>query len=258
MAREVKFPKSGPRKRPTPRVKKCEICGVDFFGHTSAKYCGKKCAAIGSAAKRVSSNGVKIGTVVICEECGAFVFATNSRRKLCKSPDCQRKAQNARCRKYEQINPEQAKERGKRYRDENPDLVRARTNNWRYENPERWRGIINNWYARNPDKPREYGNRRRAAKEGADHEKYTLQEVYDACAGICYLCHDVVDLDLKYPHRGAAIVEHIHPITRGGPDKWGNIALSHSYCNLSKRKRLLAELDLPMEPFSSVALRLGL
>lgn len=55
--------------------------------------------------------------------------------------------------------------------------------------------------------------------------------------GRCHLCGDPVSL-------GEFHVEHVVPLSRGGEDRWSNLNIAHSSCNLSKGSRMLEEIGL--------------
>lgn len=47
----------------------------------------------------------------------------------------------------------------------------------------------------------------------------------------CALCHQPIDLTLKYPHPMAFVVDHIVPTSLGGDDSIDNLRPGHSTCN---------------------------
>jgi 5-methylcytosine-specific restriction endonuclease McrA len=50
----------------------------------------------------------------------------------------------------------------------------------------------------------------------------------------CGLCGDPVDSDLSYPHPQSASLDHIVPISRGGPHTYDNVQCAHLSCNRDK------------------------
>ena len=63
------------------------------------------------------------------------------------------------------------------------------------------------------------------------------------CHGICFVCSGLVDRTLRWPHPGAATVEHIVPLAREGRSEDGNLTISHAACNRKKGTQLLSEMD---------------
>jgi 5-methylcytosine-specific restriction endonuclease McrA len=75
--------------------------------------------------------------------------------------------------------------------------------------------------------------RRRARKLGNGYEKYDRLAIYERDAGTCHLCGEHVDLaDFS--------IDHIIPISKGGPDTPSNVATSHLSCNKSRGTKPVA------------------
>lgn len=54
----------------------------------------------------------------------------------------------------------------------------------------------------------------------------------------CHLCRRPINPDLTGDHRWGPTVDHIQPISRGGPAyDPDNLALAHRWCNTSKHNR---------------------
>lgn len=47
----------------------------------------------------------------------------------------------------------------------------------------------------------------------------------------CALCHQPIDLDLKYPHPMSFTVDHHHASSLGGSDHIANLRPAHNECN---------------------------
>ncbi len=62
--------------------------------------------------------------------------------------------------------------------------------------------------------------------------------VYLLYKGVCGICGEKVDLT-------QASMDHIIPICKNGPHKWGNVQLSHIKCNIEKGKQLLEPIFKP-------------
>lgn len=78
---------------------------------------------------------------------------------------------------------------------------------------------------------------RRARLAEVDRDPYTTASIAERDECICGLCGEVVDLSVKWPATGAATVDHILPLSRGGDDTLSNVQLAHALCNLRKSNR---------------------
>lgn len=87
---------------------------------------------------------------------------------------------------------------------------------------------------------------RRARTKSIDiqmvNPEITLDEVYQRDNGVCYLCGEKCDKeDYVWKRKGLKIcggnypsIDHIKPISLGGPHSWDNVRLAHMSCNSSK------------------------
>lgn len=91
----------------------------------------------------------------------------------------------------------------------------------------------------NPDSVRNTWRKRRAVIKSVDYEKFTNDDVRRLNGDICYLCGKVIDFDLKHPHRKSPSLDHIVPISKGGPHSLGNAAMTHLVCNQRKSARIV-------------------
>lgn len=108
------------------------------------------------------------------------------------------------------------------------------------------------------DKERYFASerRRRALEAKVYSEKYTTADVLNRWGTDCYICEEQIDLDApKIVHSGVnwqrgLHLDHVIPITDGGPDILENVKPTHALCNLSRPRQgidieaLLAGLDL--------------
>lgn len=95
------------------------------------------------------------------------------------------------------------------------------------------------YIADNPDYRAAEDRRRRAKVLENGYEPYTLQDVLDKYGTICHLCEEEVDLTLPRlsgtPGWQLGLhVDHVIPISKGGPDTLDNVRPSHAICNLGK------------------------
>jgi 5-methylcytosine-specific restriction endonuclease McrA len=64
-----------------------------------------------------------------------------------------------------------------------------------------------------------------------------LEVVYQRDRGVCQLCHRCVAPDRNRPKRDWPTVDHIIPLSKGGPHDYSNTQLAHFGCNSAKRDR---------------------
>lgn len=142
------------------------------------------------------------------------------------------------------------------WREANKDLKQASDRQWREANVERkaandaaWReanrdkisAYFRDLHKRRPERAQLARAKRRAAKKAVLHEPWTRREIYDRDGGDCKIC----GAPLPYaPH--AFHIDHIVPISLGGPDIPANLQLACPGCNLEKRARLDGQIHLPV------------
>lgn len=93
-------------------------------------------------------------------------------------------------------------------------------------------------YSRRPRVGRHRSNpsgsthRRRAAKFGVFYEYVRPLAVFDRDGWICGLCGGTVDRTLTWPHPRSASLDHVVPMSKGGPHVAANLQCAHLGCNL--------------------------
>lgn len=90
------------------------------------------------------------------------------------------------------------------------------------------------WRKANPEKCLAMNQRRRALKRGAFVEDVDIKVLYERDAGICQLCKNPVDWDLKWDYFNPSnykTVDHIIPLSEGGEHSYANTQLAHFRCN---------------------------
>lgn len=82
-------------------------------------------------------------------------------------------------------------------------------------------------------------NRRSWRKTGSDGEMIALADVYQRCAGRCGICGLLVDKMLRWPDPWSASIDHVIPLSRGGPHTKSNVQLAHLGCNSRKNNKVI-------------------
>lgn len=88
-------------------------------------------------------------------------------------------------------------------------------------------------FASRLDRWRHYGHMRRAAIAGS--ETFSASEIYDRDGWRCGLCNKRVDRRLKWPNPLSVSLDHIVPISVGGPHSRANVQCAHLGCNSRKQ-----------------------
>lgn len=94
------------------------------------------------------------------------------------------------------------------------------------------------WALKNPERHRalkmDSVRRRRARMAGVEVEYFTVEDVRMASGDDCYLCGERINYRLKFPHPMSPSVDHVIPISAGGPHSLSNCAMTHMGCNNKK------------------------
>jgi 5-methylcytosine-specific restriction endonuclease McrA len=138
---------------------------------------------------------------------------------------------------------EYVKEYSKRYRKlpEAKKKLSVNQRKWRETHPEYNRERLSKWQKENPEKVRKISHDRRAKIANCEGT-YTIEEINELFAwqrGDCYYCGEFLYID--YPYH----IDHVIPISRGGPNSIENIVLACPHCNISKNDRTAAEFLEP-------------
>lgn len=197
----------------------CPICGGEVV-RPQRKYCSRECKLQADAAKagyRRHGDGP-----FVCEVCQVeFTKERSTGRppKTC-SDSCARVWAVRKTVRWQKANPEK--------------VATHRQKNWaKYYAANREAQIARSveWKRRNPDKKSSYDAKRYALTRGAvGAELFTLDEIFERDGGICHLCN-------KKVRRRVATMDHIIPVSLGGPHTRANVALAHHSCNSSKGNR---------------------
>ena len=124
------------------------------------------------------------------------------------------------------------------YREANLEKMRARSAAWAAANRERARATTAAWIKANPERAkasRGVGRvRRRLRMRGNEWESFKNAEVFDRDAWTCQLCGDPIDRSARAPDPVSVSIDHIIPVSRGGPHTRANVQAAHRICNQRK------------------------
>jgi len=79
---------------------------------------------------------------------------------------------------------------------------------------------------------------RRARKAGAYAERFSPAEIYERDGWICGICDVEIDRELKYPDPMSVSLDHVTPLSLGGPHTRANTRPAHLECNVRRGNRV--------------------
>jgi 5-methylcytosine-specific restriction endonuclease McrA len=137
---------------------------------------------------------------------------------------------------------EQQREYHAQWYRENRDAERAKQKAWRERNRVRQREYRQRkraeraaqtaaWKAANRERVREIQARRKMRARNDGQEPYVRGEIFERDGWSCGICGEPVDRALVSPNPGAATIDHVVPLSAGGPDTPENVRLAHFGCN---------------------------
>jgi 5-methylcytosine-specific restriction endonuclease McrA len=79
--------------------------------------------------------------------------------------------------------------------------------------------------------------RRRARRRGVESEEFLDIEIFERDKWKCQICRRRVRRDVKYPHPLFPTIDHIIPLSQGGPHARANVRLACWHCNHHRGNR---------------------
>ena len=239
IAKHGRAPRGNASLRPTIFVD-CHICGagVPLRRGVARQFCSRECYAqwrviylrdYAEAQRRASAARLK-NTVLTCKHCGSEFKPADSRERYCSKLCFNR---------YRYANA-----KGRCSVEGCETAVRARGLCWKHY--KRW-AVDSGRMKRAPEPWTEARKAayqaRRARKRGADAEVFESVEIFERDNWLCGICGTPVDAGLVWPDPWSATLDHVVPLSKGGPHTRANTQLAHARCNLSKGNSIDSELD---------------
>lgn len=165
-----------------------------------------------------------------CTQCGdtkpltdyyAHKKSRDGRQAKCKT--CDRANKLA----WREANPERHRANNRAWYANNRERRRANNRAWQANNRERSRANNRAWREANPEKTRAIDHRRRARKHSAVPQRWKTHNIIPFC---CYWC----GANLR-AYGATTHIDHVMPISLGGPTDPTNEVKTCATCNLSKR-----------------------
>lgn len=146
---------------------------------------------------------------------------------------------------YYENNKESILEKRKTYYTENKDAILEKQLSYRKDNKDAIRERDKKYYENNKGYFRRKHSRRLAIKLKNGFEPYDELQVLAKYGSNCHICNKAIDLDA--PRRVGAgngweyglHIDHVIPLSKGGPDTLENVRPAHAVCNLQKSNHML-------------------
>lgn len=171
----------------------------------------------------------KVGSLRTCDECGRVYLGRQARAHLC-SNQCRvesgrkaafaRYADRAKAIPAEHLTCEQC----------SAPFVRAY--------PERYRDRYCSTSCGDKQARGVAKQRRRARMRGVQNVAIRARDIYQRDQWVCGLCYGPIDRQAKAPHPQSASLDHIIPLSLGGPHLPDNVQCAHFGCNTKKGNRM--------------------
>lgn len=144
---------------------------------------------------------------------------------------------------YREANPGKTRAAIRIWQKANPDKKNAFTKAWRDANKEQVKASTKVYKQANSDKVNGYARKRLALLRGNEHIPYTEQEVLNMYGTNCHICLEPIDFNAprgagKHGWEMGLHIDHLTPISKGGPDTLENVRPSHGKCNLTKHTKI--------------------
>lgn len=112
---------------------------------------------------------------------------------------------------------------------------RASATTYRLKFPEECSERIVAWRKANPGKVAEYVHIRRLRQyENGEYERFSRKEIGERDGWMCGICSSPIDPAARWPDHMSASLDHIVPLSHGGPHTRANSRIAHWICNVRR------------------------
>lgn len=130
----------------------------------------------------------------------------------------------------------------RKYYQTNRDTRIQKVKEWQTANPDKVLTYKKKYRDSTPDLQSANRHRRRSRLVGAFDEDVKLSVLRERDGDSCFVCSETIDFSLKDRNPMMPSLEHVIPLSKGGRHSYGNTAISHLRCNLSKGTKSLDEV----------------
>lgn len=172
--------------------------------------------------------------VFTCQDCGSAAKDSGIGPAASRCPSCLVLRERQLSLQWQRDHPDLAAQRKAAWTAANPEKVQAS----RERNREATAAQQRIYQALNRDRVREWKrdreNRRRAIKAATTVVRFRALDIFDRDGWICGICNQPVDPAARFPDWSRASLDHVIPLSRGGPHTPTNAQLAHLSCNVRK------------------------
>lgn len=224
------------------KARVCEVCGARYeWSHMDQRTCGRACGVVLRRSLRPPPESKYPATKIswrVCDECGssfAFGRGQRDRGRLRCSQECAKANKRRIDREYRQEHaPPPATVRRARC----PECLLAFDTKLDHQI---FCGKVCSARAYRRDNR---GYRERARKYRVAYEPISRTRVFERDEWRCGICGGTVGPRLQYPHDLSPSLDHIVPMSLGGPHLYSNVQCAHLKCNVDKGATLPEELEV--------------
>lgn len=106
---------------------------------------------------------------------------------------------------------------------------------------------LKNKRTENKEKKRARWRKREAMRRNSHSSPYVDSDVIDLYGNVCYICSQEIDLSASRRSgigenwQNGLHIDHVIPLSKGGPDCIENVRPAHAFCNLKKGSKLVTK-----------------
>lgn len=204
---------------------------MDSLPAKTCTKCGERKLLTEYSKTRASKDGMKAS----CKLCDSIA--------ACNYYQANKSSIALKNKKYSEENLESIATYRRSYREDNRNRKLEQDRIYRENNRNKIQAASRDFYRRNKDLYIQKSRAARARKKKSSHEYYTEQQVLDQYGTACHLCTKEVNLEaprwVGVPGWEDGLhIDHVLPISKGGPDTLDNVRPAHGSCNLKKGDRI--------------------
>jgi hypothetical protein len=211
---EVVRPKVSRARTEEPEPRRCLNCPAPvYWRFTRWQLRCDSCAEVQAREVRASRRSRLIVQrrkwlrALTCEQCGEPVSRGNRRLRIRLCLACLKTYRNAQVTAYRISRPEASREASRRWQRRNPDAVRSRN------------------------------SLRRARRRSVTFERFRHEEIFNRDGWRCQICRRPVDRNAPRFHPRSPTLDHVIPLSQGGPHTKANTRCACWSCNASRGNR---------------------